>query len=34
MDVTFRTPHDANTLKQLIRQEANAKQRDRYAWLN
>ena len=30
MDVTFRTPDDANTLKRLIRQEANAKQRDRY----
>lgn len=30
MDVTFHRPDDADTLGQLIRQEANAKQRDRY----
>ena len=30
MDVSFHQPADAHTLGRLIRQEANAKQRDRY----
>lgn len=30
MDVTLYSPEDADTLKRLIRHEANAKQRDRY----
>lgn len=30
MDVPLRAPEDADRLKRLIRQEANAKQRDRY----
>lgn len=30
MDVSFHRPEDADTLKRLMSQEANAKQRDRY----